>query len=103
MADADSDSGFRIVHSGTSHIFEDLTWHPDGKRVAFATVMPPANKGRLVIVHRESENIPDLLPGQPADWNISGIDWSPDGKQIVFAASEPPSLLEWPLAEGTND
>ena len=100
VSDTDTAAGFRMLYSGPDQIMEDVTWHPDGRRVVFAVVDQTSGLSKLIMVNRDSAAIPEQLTGPPADWTILGSDWSPDGMQIVFSAHLPSQPVDWPPTGG---
>jgi WD40 repeat protein len=95
VANVESPDEFKILYEGPNRINEDFTWHPANAHVVCAMRLPGHNKLRLVKISREHPAVPEILPGQPADWDVLDCDWSPDGKHIVFAAMAPPEPIDW--------
>ena len=102
VADVDSPDGFKVLYSGKG-INADFTWHPNGKTVLFSAKDSSANAPRLFTIDRDTDQPPELLPGQPDDWKIFDCDWSPDGQRIVFCATAPPQPIEWPVVTNSGD
>jgi TolB protein len=64
---------------------DHTSWALDGRRVVFC--WHPTNKnGQLYIMDVDSDDPPQLLPGQDPDRHNTSADWSPDGKTIIFAS-----------------
>lgn len=95
VANVKSPDEFKILYEGPNRINEDFTWHPDNAHVVCAMRTPAHSKLRLVKISRVHPAAPEILPGQPADWDVLDCDWSPDGKHIVFAAMALPAPVDW--------
>ena len=89
-----------MLYSGPDQIMDDITWHPDNKRVVFAVIDQTTSLSRLIMVNRDSTTLSESLTGPPADWTILGSDWSPDGQQIIFSAHEPLEPVDWGQSGG---
>lgn len=63
----------------------NLTWSPDGKRLA-ATSFLPGDGGKLVVIDPAARTMTPLTEG-PAQVADSEPTWTPDGKAIVFSSS----------------
>ncbi|NQV28241.1 MAG: PD40 domain-containing protein [Rhodopirellula sp.] len=98
IASIDSPNHFKVVHTASSEINADFTWHPDGKRILFAARDPAIKRYRLYTVNRDNDDPPTPVPGQPRDWQFYDCDWSPDGQHIICSGTAPPKLTEWPLS-----
>jgi Tol biopolymer transport system component len=65
--------------------YDHTSWAPDGRRVVFCW-HPTNENGQLYIMDVDSNDPPQLLPGQDPDRHNTNADWSPDGKTIIFAS-----------------
>ncbi len=66
---------------------EDLTWSPDGSKIAYSGGLPDDHdsKGDILVVDGDGSN-----PRRVAGWDDSTdefLSWSPDGTEIVFASN----------------
>lgn len=72
----------------------DLTWAPDGKRLAFHQ-----DPYTIAILHVNSGEITPL----PQEWNCVNPAWSPDGTRITFARDEESLFNIWVMkADGSG-
>jgi Tol biopolymer transport system component len=63
-------------------VFSELTWSPDGKRIAFNDNI---KEGKVIkVVSVDNGKIEDIETGL-VNARIYNLDWSPDGKRFVFA------------------
>ena len=62
----------------------NLSWRPDGRRIMLGLRNPETKSMQLYTMDPDTEDRPELFPGQPATRNNAASAWSPDGKTIVF-------------------
>ena len=75
-------------------IDSDLTFSPDGHRLAFARAnAPEAGKYGLTMVNLDGTDEQVLHVGAPASDVPSSVAWSPDGKEIGYKLSRPDGSL----------
>jgi eukaryotic-like serine/threonine-protein kinase len=75
-------------------IDSDITFSPDGRRLAFARAnAPEAGKYGLIEVNLDGTDEQVLHVGTPASDVPSSVAWSPDGKDIGFKLFRPDGAL----------
>ncbi|MBW3539649.1 MAG: hypothetical protein KY476_05210 [Planctomycetes bacterium] len=87
---AGSSRGFR-VRLPQVEAAEDLSWHPDGKRVLVSMTNPATKTRQLLTFDPAGEGEPVPLPKLDPDRLYLNGAWSPDGKQIVYSSRPKPS------------
>ena len=75
-------------------IDSDITFSPDGKRIAFARAnAPQAGKYELLTVALDGTDEKALQTAAPASDVPASVAWSPDGSQIAFRQLRPGKAL----------
>lgn len=98
VADIDSANGFKVLLSNAKGLVNpDLTFHPDNRQVVLCMNVPNQSMPRIVSIHRDRGEPPQVLDQQPTDHKISNCDWSHDGKRIAFTSElfVPPVPVDW--------
>lgn len=71
--------------TGTGGTF---AWHPDGKRIVFATYCEERKLNQLYEFDPDTNDPPKLFAGQPEGLAAMGGSWTPDGKKLIFSAGD---------------
>jgi TolB protein len=79
---AGSSKGFNVRY--TQKTGWNLSWRPDGRRIMLGLRNPETKSMQLYTMNPDTDNQPELFPGQPANRINAESAWSPDGKRIVF-------------------
>lgn len=106
--------GLTLLTPGENASFQNPTWSPDGRYLAYDLAFPPIGATRPSFPADAEIYVMDLETGsrrQLTDNNVADVDpdWSPDGERVVFvrAAEDsgyPPSLqLVLIPAEGSRE
>lgn len=91
VSDSSGNQARRITSPDSSAL--DLTWSPDGRRLAFERPALAAWEGSIYVVGADGKELRRLTTGtQPA--------WSPDGAHIAFNRSNTIYLIE---PDGSNE
>ncbi len=75
----------RLLHDH-SYIDYDPVWSPDGKRIAFTSLVKAQDQG--IFVTRFSDGETFQLSNNGHSLEASEPDWSPDGKKIAFDSAD---------------
>ena len=67
--------------------FDDATWSPDGRSIAYQYYQYPASEVRILDLQTQKSN---TVPGSQGIWSPR---WSPDGKYLVALAGERPNRM----------
>ena len=79
-----------VAHS----IDSDLTFSPDGRRLAFARAnAPEAGKFALLSMYLDGADEKILMTGPGASETPTSVAWSPDGGEIAYRVSKPDDSL----------
>jgi eukaryotic-like serine/threonine-protein kinase len=75
-------------------IDSDLTFSPDGKRIAFARAnAPDTGKFAIMSVMLDGSDEKMMMTGEGASETPSSVAWSPDGSQIAYRVQKPDDSL----------
>jgi len=75
-------------------IYSDITFSPDGHRVAFArSNAPEPGKYALITINLDGTDEKVLRVAAPASDAPSSVAWSPDGKQLAYRLLRPGKAL----------
>lgn len=67
----------------------DLTWSPDGRRLAFVTTLPDATQEVQVADAETGEST--TVHRSDATTALLSLDWSPDGRTLLAVEGRPPT------------
>jgi dipeptidyl aminopeptidase/acylaminoacyl peptidase len=75
-------------------IDSDISFSPDGRRIAFAHAnVPEAGKYQIIAVNLDGSDPQILHTASPTSDTPSSVAWSPDGKQVALRLSNPTNAL----------
>ena len=73
---ADGSNPVRLASTGQVY---DLTWSPDGRKIAFVT------SSNIYVMNADGSNRVQVTESN--DISFFGIDWSPNGNKLVFVSN----------------
>jgi TolB protein len=80
--------GVRLLCTGDDFA-EDIAWHPNGRRIAFAGYSAALGRRQIYECDPTQDGMPRSLPGQTPTNNIDQC-WSPDGTKLAYVAHDAP-------------
>ena len=98
-----------LIHT-TDHIITDVSWSPDGDRIAIIETVQSAYSGRQIEQHYLIVSLPDgqIQEIELPDQSMSDLVWSPDNAQLWLIGTQPlenksrMNFISYDLATGST-